>query len=196
MTSLTVSAIAFFEVESLSHRTHDQGYDEEDFLRFREKYSMKMLKPFLQLSLMNLSLLLFMRIFVFQFVNIIHSYCLPACLVFLFWYFNELNKKQANLNTYMLTILIPVVVLIVAQKTISQSPELYHLNESFVSWLIMLIFLGFISPLAWYKVVGISVLSFMLFYIRIVMHFGVANIRNDLYVHFTTVVFIIGIIVR
>ena len=96
----------------------------------------------------------------------------------------------------MLTILIPAVILIVAQKTISQSPDLYHLNESFVSWLIMLIFLGFISPLPWYKVLFITIISFMIFYIRIAMHFGVANIRNDLYVHFTVVVFIIGIIVR
>ena len=75
--------------------------------------------PFLTFCCYSLSLLLFMRIFVLEFVNIMHSLLLPAALVILFYYFREKNNYSANLNKYMLMILVPLVVLIVAQKTIS-----------------------------------------------------------------------------
>ena len=133
---------------------------------------MKMQSPFLKFSCYSLSLLVFLRIFVLQFVNAIHSYILPVCLLLLFIYFRDLNYRSKDLNFYLLTILVPLVVLIVAQKTISQSPDLYHLSESFISWLILLYYFGFISPLPWYKVSMISSVSFLLFYSRILSHFG------------------------
>lgn len=144
----------------------------------------------------SLVLLVFLRIFVLEFINIIHSYCLPICLLLLFWFFNEQNKKRTDLNFYLLSILVPGVVLIVAQKTIAQSPEVYHLNESFISWMILLYFFSFISPIPWYKVSIISALSFLIFYIRILNHFGVEKVRNDLYIHFFVTVVILSIIVR
>lgn len=155
-----------------------------------------MQKPFLLFCLISLSILMFLRIFILEFVNIVHSFGLPFCLVLLFYYFNERNKVMKNLNAYLLTILVPLVVLIVAQKTITQSPDIYHLNESFLSWMILLIYLGAISPLPWYQVTLITFLSFLLFYLRLWSHFGVSKIRNDVYIHFLTVIIIIGIIVR
>jgi hypothetical protein len=56
---------------------------------------------------------------------------------------------MANLNKYLLSILVPLVVLVVAQKTISHSPDKYYLNESFLSWMILVIYLAFIPPLSW-----------------------------------------------
>ena len=105
--------------------------------------------PFLTFCVINLSLLLFLRVFVLQFVNIMHSLILPTLLVTMFYYFKVKNKLMANLNKYLLSILVPLVVLVVAQKTISHSPDKYYLNESFLSWMILVIYLAFISPLSW-----------------------------------------------
>ena len=179
---------------SLQHPT--QTFSEEEFMHYRKLNCQNMQKPFLKFCLISLSILLFLRVFVLEFVNIVHSCALPICLVLLFWFFNERNEEANNLNVYLLIILVPSVVLIVAQKTISQSPALYHLNESFLSWLILLIYLDMISFLAWYQVTCITIGSFLLFYLRLVCHFGQAKIRNDLYIHFLTVIIIIAIIVR
>lgn len=43
---------------------------------------------------------------------------------------------------------------------------------------------------------GITGASFLLFVIRLWIHYGITKIRDDLYIHFITVVVIIGIIVR
>ena len=138
-----------------------------------------MLGPFLKYCCDSLVLLLFLRIFVLEFVNIMHSIALPSFLVLLFFFFKEKNRQQVNLNQYMLTILLPAVVLISAQKTISQSPSLYYINESFLSWMVLSIFLSVISPLPWYKVSLINACNFLLFSFRICLHYGKAAVRDD-----------------
>jgi hypothetical protein len=152
--------------------------------------------PFLTYCLVSLCILLFLRVFILEFVNITHSIALPTFLVVLFWLFREGNRRLANLNVWLLAVLSPLVVLIVAQKTISQSPAVYHLNESFLSWLVLLIYLSLISPLEWRKVVALSVGSLVLFTGRLWLHYGASGIRDDLYIHFLSAVMIIGIIVR
>jgi len=67
----------------------------------------------------------------------------------MFYYFKVKNKQMANLNKYLLSILVPFVALVTAQKTISLSPDKYFLNESFLSLMILMIYLAFISPLSW-----------------------------------------------
>jgi hypothetical protein len=114
----------------------------------------------------------------------------------MFYYFKVKNKQMANLNKYLLSILVPFVVLVTAQKTISLSPDKYFLNESFLSWMILVIYLAFISPLSWQKSVGITALSFILFAVRLWSHYGIGKIRDDLYIHFVSVLLIICIIVR
>jgi hypothetical protein len=94
-------------------------YSEDDFRKFREIYCRNMQGPFLTFCCYSLGLLLFLRIFVLEFVNFMHSLLLPAALVVMFFYFREKNNYSSNLNKYMLMILVPSVVLIVAQKTIS-----------------------------------------------------------------------------
>lgn len=123
--------------------------------------------PFLSFCCYSLCLLLFLRIFILEFVNIMHSIILPTLLVLLFLFFKEMNNTMVNLNIYMLTILVPIVVLVVAQKTISQSPDVYYMNESFISWLVLVIYLATISPMRWPKVAGITGSSFLLFIIRL-----------------------------
>ena len=62
--------------------------------------------------------------------------------------------------------------------------------------MILLIYLGAISPMSWYHVSAITFGSYLLFVFRMWIHFGLSNVRNDVYIHFLTVVIIIGIIVR
>ena len=62
--------------------------------------------------------------------------------------------------------------------------------------MVLVIYLGAISPLQWHKVMGITSGSFLLFTLRLWTHYGPYKIRDDLYIHFLTVVVIIGIIVR
>ena len=87
--------------------------------------------------MVTLSCLLFSRIFILEYVSIVHSYILPSFLWLLFWYIKEKNKHMPTLNTYLLAILSPLVVLTVAQKIIIHSPGEYRLNESFCSWMIL-----------------------------------------------------------
>jgi hypothetical protein len=43
-----------------------------------------------------------------------HSLILPTMLVTMFYYFKVKNKQMANLNKYLLSILVPFVVLVTA----------------------------------------------------------------------------------
>ena len=131
-----------------------------------------------------------------EYVNVMHSLALPSFLVLLFYCFKEKNKEMENLNIYLLAILLPLVILIVAEKTISQSPEHYSLNESFLSWLVLAIYLSVISPLAWEKVIGIIGGCLTLFVLRLWSHYGLSKVGDDLYIHFVSVLMIIGIILK
>ena len=93
---------------------YNRTFSEKDFKLFREKYCREMQGPFLSFCCYSLCLLLFLRIFILEFVNIMHSIILPTVLVLLFLFFKEKNNTMDNLNTYMLTILVPIVVLVVA----------------------------------------------------------------------------------
>ena len=59
-----------------------------------------------------------------------------------------------------------------------------------------MIYLGVISPMKWQHVQVITGGSFMVFVTRLWLHYGITNIRDDLYIHFMSVLIIVGIIVR
>lgn len=62
--------------------------------------------------------------------------------------------------------------------------------------MILAVYLAFISPLSWQKSVCITAVSFILFALRLWSHYGIGKIRDDLYIHFISVLMIIAIIVR
>ena len=47
----------------------------------------------------------------------------------------------------------------------------------------------------WLRVTIITILAFILFYLRMVSYYGVAQIGNDLYVHFLAVIIYISVMV-
>lgn len=89
-------------------------FSEADLKVFRENYCRQMQGPFLNFCFLSLSLLLFLRIFVLEFVNVTHSLLLPTFLVLMFFFFKVKNDQMANLNKYLLMFLVPMVVLVVA----------------------------------------------------------------------------------
>ena len=91
---------------------------------------------------------------------------------------------------YFHVIVVPVVALLTAKKTIAQNDTKFFLNESFASWLIMMIYGGFSSTMHWYTVVTINIACFC-FYILIIFNFyGIKGVGNDFYVHIpTTIIF-------
>jgi hypothetical protein len=48
---------------------------------------------------------------------------------------------------YFHLVVVPLVGLLTAKKSISQNIDKFYLNESFASWLVMLIFGGFACPM-------------------------------------------------
>lgn len=152
--------------------------------------------PFLKFCLFSSSMNMLLRLLVLEYVDIIHSFCLPVCLLLLFVFFHYQNKLGQNSNFYLLCILVPCIALIVAQKTIAYNQEFYQLNESFISWLILLYYLGFISPIPWYKVSFYTLVSFHIFYIRLLAFYGIKELKNDLYVHLILTLVILTMLLR
>jgi hypothetical protein len=113
-------------------------------------------------------------------------------LVLLFYYFKK--KNIPKVNKPILIFLLPLVVLIVAEKTITQSPSAYQFNESFLSWTVLALSIAFTSPLPCHQVVGFLAMSFFLYIGRMWLHYE--KIRDDLYVHSISSLIVISIMVR
>jgi len=64
---------------------------------------------------------------------------------------------------YFHVVAVPLVGLLTARKTISQNAQRFYLNESFATWLIMMMFGGFSSTMQWYSVVTVNIICFSLF---------------------------------
>lgn len=70
------------------------------------------------------------------------------------------------------------------------------MNESFASWLIMMMFGGFSSTMQWYSVVGINLGCFFIYISIIFRYYGVGGVGNDFYVHITTAIIFSGCLIR
>ena len=70
------------------------------------------------------------------------------------------------------------------------------MNESFASWMILLYYLGFISDMPWYMVSLYSFMSLLLFYLRLVCHYGFSKMSEDFYIHLISTFVILAFILR
>ena len=137
-----------------------------------------------------------MRVVVLESKNTILDLILPFIIFLLIAILYILNKRTTSLKHYFHVIVIPLVGLLTARKTISQNKDHFYLNESFASWLIMLMFGGFSSTMQWYSVVGINCLCFSVYIIIIFKFYGVAGVGNDFYVHITTTIIFSATLIR
>jgi hypothetical protein len=96
------------------------------------------------------------------------------------------NKRTKTPKHYFHILLIPAVCLLTARKTIAQNDQRFYLNESFASWLIMMVFGGIASTMQWYTVVAVNFFCFVIYLGIIFRHYGSSGVGNDLYVHMIT----------
>mmetsp|Transcript_17018 Transcript_17018/g.26273 ORF Transcript_17018/g.26273 Transcript_17018/m.26273 type:complete len:115 (-) Transcript_17018:3259-3603(-) len=100
------------------------------------------------------------------------------------------------MKNYFHKFVIPIVGLLSARKTISQNKEHFYLNESFASWLIMVIFAGFSSMQQWYQVVAYNFLCFAVYIALVFRFYGIEGVGNDFYVHITTTIIFSACLIR
>jgi len=93
-------------------------------------------------------------------------------------------------------VVVPIVGVLSAHKTISQNSKQFYLNESFASWLTMLVFAGFSSTQNWYRVCLINSACFVAYYFIVLRTYGVSGIGNDFYVHITTTAIFTAVLIR
>lgn len=91
---------------------------------------------------------------------------------------------------------VPTIGILTARKSISQYSDKFYLNESFASWLIVLLIGSFTSSQQWYKVVGINVLCFLVQFIIICNFYGLSGIQNDYFIHITTCLTLSSVLIR
>jgi len=107
-----------------------------------------------------------------------------------------INKRSTSLKHYFHIFVIPVVGLLTARKTISQNSSHFYLNESFASWLIMMMYGGFSATMQWYSVVAINFFCFTVYITIVFRHYGVTGVGNDFYVHITTTIIFSACLIR
>ena len=91
---------------------------------------------------------------------------------------------------------IPMVGLLTAKKSIARNPDKFYLNESFATWLVMMIFGGFSSTFHWYYVVGVNIMCFAVYIAIVFKQYGLDGIGNDFYVHIPTIIIYMGCLVK
>jgi hypothetical protein len=108
-------------------------------------------------------------------------------LIAILYFVNKRTKTpNSYLKHYFHILLIPAVCLLTARKTIAQNGQRFYLNESFASWLIMMVFGGIASTMQWYTVVAVNFFCFVIYLSIIFRHYGSSGVGNDLYVHMIT----------
>jgi hypothetical protein len=90
------------------------------------------------------------RILILRSSNAILDLILPFVIMMFITLLYYINKNTNQMKHYFHIICIPLVGLLTARKTVSQDAYRFFLNESFASWLIMMIFGSFSSPNQWY----------------------------------------------
>jgi hypothetical protein len=61
-----------------------------------------------------------------------------------------INKQSKSFVKFFHVAVVPFVGVLTAKKTLSQNLEQHYINESFASWLVLMIFGGFSSSMQWY----------------------------------------------
>ena len=110
----------------------------------------------------------------------------------LYW----INLRTNYMKQCFHMVCIPTVGILTAFKTIAQNKKYFYLNESFASWILMMLLGAFSSKLQWYQVVAINCVCFNTYIIVVFYYYGINNINNDFFVHIPTVIIISTCLIR
>jgi hypothetical protein len=114
-------------------------------LDYKRISSQRLLDNFFDVALLGISIAFMLRVVLMESKNTILDLVLPFvifCVISTLYFVNKNTKKMMY---YFHACVIPLVGLLTARKTIVQNNEHFYLNESFASWLIMLMFGSFAS---------------------------------------------------
>jgi hypothetical protein len=98
------------------------------------------------MALAGITVAFVFRILILRSSNAILDLILPFVIMMFIALVYYINKNTNQMKHYFHIVCIPLVGLLSARKTISQNYSHFFLNESFASWLIMMIFGSFSSP--------------------------------------------------
>ena len=149
------------------------------------------------MAVKGISLAQLYRLLILQKVNNVEQDIVLPCVIFGFiCILYQVNKHTSWMKHYFHICCIPLVGVLVAKKTIAQNKEKFYLNESFASWLLMMLLGGFSSSMQWYSVVLINCLCFIVYLTLIFQKYDLKGINNDFYVHIPTTIIFSGCLVR
>ena len=120
-------------------------FNEEEFSEYKKDHSQRLLDNFFEIAMSGITAAFIFRIIILSSQNAILDLILPFIIFIFITLAYYINKKTTQMKHYFHMIVIPFVGLLTARKTISQHNSKFFLNESFASWLIMMIFGGFSS---------------------------------------------------
>lgn len=171
------------------------SFDEEEYKNFTNAYSQELLDFFMDTSIMGISLAFMFRV-VFMNINktvldIVLPFCIFSFILIVYW----LNKIMGSVvKRYFHAFFIPMVGILTARKSISQNENDFYLNPSFASWIVIVIYASFISPLEWHKIAVINNCSVLLYFTIVYKFYG--SLDNDFIIHVTTASIFIARLVR
>lgn len=101
----------------------------------------------MDLALAGISAAFFIRVMILENRNALLDLILPFMITCFIAIVFVINKKSKSFAKYFHAIVTPLVGLLTAQKTLTQNREHFYINESFASWLLLMIFGGFSSSM-------------------------------------------------
>ena len=152
------------------------AYSEEEFQQQREIHNQRILNNFLDASLAGILTAFMARIVLLKSYNAILDLILPFVILLFIGLLYGWNMYYHNLKRYFHGFAVPAIGLLTVRKSVSQGTEMFYLNESFASWLIVVLIGSFISSHQWYKVVGINMMVFVVQFCLICRIWGLDHI--------------------
>lgn len=97
------------------------------------------------MALTGISAAFMIRVVLLESRNTILDLILPFTIFFVIAILYFVNQRTSKVKHYFHAVVVPLVGLLSARKTMSQNREHFYLNESFASWLVMILFGSFSS---------------------------------------------------
>lgn len=181
---------------SFTLRGQFKSFEEKDFQEYKSAQSQQLMDNFLDFALAGIVVAFLGRTMLLEIKNPILDLVLPFAIFSFIAVLYMINKKTGLVKTYFHAVAIPLIGILSARKAISQHSDRFFLNESFASWMIMLFYGSFASPMQWHSVTLLNCLTFVIYISIIFWSFGLQGVGNDFYVHIPTTIMFSSCLIR
>lgn len=122
-------------------------FEESEFDEYKLAHSQRLLDNFFDMALTGISAAFVYRIIILQSQNALLDLILPFVIFLFIAILYQVNRQTGLMKHYFHVVCIPVVGVLTAKKTIAQNESHFYLNESFASWILMMLFGAFSSSM-------------------------------------------------